>query len=263
MANREANFVNNWSTVLDADMAPTDLSAIVPDTSSGPPSPCYLDIDYTDDDKREYIYFDGEFTGTAFTTSTIANRYLAGSAAPSGITHTTGAVVRAITAAQVLEDIHDRITANAADIATLEGHTHEPDATGAPLATVVYRPVSTTSVVAGSTSYVTIDATNLRVTFAAPASGSVYVELSVRASASDPSYAWALYDAASGGSLMGEVDSLAHSTASPVSAVVGPVSGLTAEQSYTLYWRHKRGSGSAGLSFGGERGPALMRVWEL
>ena len=124
MADRQANFANNWSSVLDAEMGPTDLTATVASTTGAPSSPCYLLLDHDDDAKREYIYFDGTFTATDFVTLSTGNRYLAGSAAGSGITHASGATVRAITAAQALEDLHDRIDATATD---LDDHDHDDE----------------------------------------------------------------------------------------------------------------------------------------
>lgn len=111
MADRDSNLANAFATTLSAQMDPTDLTATVVTTSGGPVSPCYLVIDPDDAAKREYVYFDGTFTGTTFVTSSTGNRYLSGSAAGSGLTHLVGAVVRCVPAKQHFDDLHDRIDA--------------------------------------------------------------------------------------------------------------------------------------------------------
>jgi hypothetical protein len=90
-------------------MGATDLTAVVDTTSGGPVTPCYLVIDPGVAAKREYVYFDGVFTGTNLVTSDIANRFLAGSAAASGLTHAVGAKVRCATTSELITDIFDYI----------------------------------------------------------------------------------------------------------------------------------------------------------
>lgn len=111
MADRDSNLANAFETELTAELGPTGLSVAVPSTGNGPPSPCYLVIDPDNVAKREYVYFDGAFTGTSFVTTSLTNRYLAGSAAPSGITHSIGAKVRCVPTKQHFDDLHDRIDA--------------------------------------------------------------------------------------------------------------------------------------------------------
>lgn len=116
----ETNLQNAYESTLTVQMTASDLTAQV--VSLGSPSiasPCYLIIDPDDDEKREYILFDGTFTGTAFVTSNITNRYLSGSAYGSNITHEIGAVIRMVPMAQHFEDIHDRI--NSVDHGDLSG----------------------------------------------------------------------------------------------------------------------------------------------
>lgn len=108
MTARSSNFANAFETALSAEMGPLATTATVVTTVGGPESPCYLVIEGDDADQREYIFFNGIFTGTTFTTSTLDNRYLAGSGAASGITHPSGSAVRQVTAAQMFEDLHDR-----------------------------------------------------------------------------------------------------------------------------------------------------------
>lgn len=119
MADRTSNFANAFETTLTVAMGATDTTATVDTTTGGPVAPCYLVIDPDDDAKREYIWFDGVFTGTTFVTSAIANRYLAGSAAGSGIVHDPGAKVRSVATAQAFEDLHDRVDGKAG---TTHGH---------------------------------------------------------------------------------------------------------------------------------------------
>lgn len=110
MTARDSNLFNAFETTITSGMGASDLTATVASTT-GMTSPCYLVIDPDDPAKREYVYFDGSFTGTTFVSSNVANRYLAGSAAGSGITHSVGAVVRCAPTAQHFEDLHDRIDA--------------------------------------------------------------------------------------------------------------------------------------------------------
>lgn len=119
MTNRETNTANAAEATVDATYGSTDLTCTVDSTTTLPSSPCYLVIDPDDDAKREIIYFDGTFTGTTLVTSDLANRYLAGSAAGSGITHDIGAkVIHAAGLSQLWTDINDRVDNADADIAT-------------------------------------------------------------------------------------------------------------------------------------------------
>lgn len=108
MSNIETNLQNAFETTLTSEMGASDLSAAVASLGSLT-SPCYLVIDPDDDQKREYILFDGTFGALSFVTSNINKRYLAGSAYGSNITHSNGAVVRMAPIAQHFEDLNDRI----------------------------------------------------------------------------------------------------------------------------------------------------------
>lgn len=183
MADRQANFANNWSTVLDAEMGPTALTAVVASTTGAPSSPCYLLLDHDDNNNREYIYFDGTFTATDFVTLGLGNRYLAGSAAGSGITHAVGATVRAVTAAQALEDLHDRIDADRSDF---DGHDHDADYAAAAHshttgsgAVLQFDDHELTAATALSTTLAVVLDDQLECTFTAPSSGNVLVDVSV------------------------------------------------------------------------------------
>lgn len=113
MVARDSNMFNAFETTLTSLMGVTDLTATVASTT-GLTSPCYLVIDPDTPSLREYIYFDGTFTGTTFVTSSTANRYLSGSAAGSGLTHAVGAKVRCAPVSQHFEDLHDRIDGSVA-----------------------------------------------------------------------------------------------------------------------------------------------------
>ena len=179
MADREANFANNWSATLTAEMGPTDLVAVVADTSDAPASPCYLVLDPTDNAKREFVWFDGTFTGTNFVTTSASNRYLPGSAAGSGITHALGAEIWATTTAQALDDIHDRINADRSDfdahahagVYSPVAHTHAASA-GSVLAYAEYKLTANEEF---TTTLARVFVGNLSNAFTAPASGNVMV----------------------------------------------------------------------------------------
>src|SRR5690606_3022687 len=80
-------------------------------STGGLQSPAFLAIEPDDPNQREVILFDGAFTDTEFRTTSIANRYLEGSAQPGGLTHPAGSVVRSAPLAQHIEDLNDRIDA--------------------------------------------------------------------------------------------------------------------------------------------------------
>lgn len=119
MTAEETSLRNAFETTLTSAMAATDLSAVVT-SLGGLTSPCILVIEPDSDSRREFVRFDGTFTGSSFVTTTINNRYLSGSAAGSGITHPVGSVVASVATQQHIEDIHDRIDALAADYSTLD-----------------------------------------------------------------------------------------------------------------------------------------------
>jgi len=113
MANRKSNVLNFWETTLTAQMGDTDLTANVADLASIT-SPCYAIIEPDSASQREVIYFDGSFGASSLVTTNIANRYLQGSGAGSGLTHPNGSVVRIAPFSQIVDDLNDRIG----------GHTH-------------------------------------------------------------------------------------------------------------------------------------------
>ena len=110
MTDQETTLANAFVTQLTAEMGPTDLTALVGDIGTLT-TPCILVIDMESDSLREYIMFDGVFGASSFVTTntTPPQRYLAGSAATSNLTHPVGASVQSIAAQQHFEDLNDRI----------------------------------------------------------------------------------------------------------------------------------------------------------
>jgi hypothetical protein len=104
-----SNTANAFETVTTATVNSTDLTFPVQSTSGGPSSPAWLCIAPDDPTKREYVYFDGTFTGTSFVTTSLDNRYGDGSAASSGLSHDAGTVVRSVPASQHFNELHNRI----------------------------------------------------------------------------------------------------------------------------------------------------------
>jgi len=119
MADRKTHVANFFETELTTELGPTDLVAEVLSTG-GLQSPAFLVIEPDDPNQREVILFDGAFTDTQFRATSIANRYLGGSAQPGGLTHPAGSVVRSAPLAQHIQDLNDRIDADRLRIAPLE-----------------------------------------------------------------------------------------------------------------------------------------------
>lgn len=124
------NFANAFETTLRVDMGPSDLIAQVYTTEGAPASPCYLVIEPTDTNRREYIEFDGSFTADQFVTTTTENRYLTGSAQTSGVTHPAGSVVRFSPVAQHFTDLQGRIASTEAHSSATSPHLATSAATG-------------------------------------------------------------------------------------------------------------------------------------
>lgn len=103
------NAANRFETTLTDPMGETDLTASVLTTNGGPASPAYLVIEPDVVERAEVILFDGTFSGSAFATTSLGNRYLSGSAAGSGITHPAGSIVVSAPVSQMLADLHSRI----------------------------------------------------------------------------------------------------------------------------------------------------------
>lgn len=131
---------------------------------------------------------------------------------------------------------------------------------GAVLAATVYQPTTKQVKTTTSTSYVDVDATNLAVTFVAPASGAVFVTLEAESqNATGQNVYW---DLRSGSSDVAGTKCQIFSSANYGTATKTMyVSGLTPGQSYTYKWGWKVSSSTGSLVAGGtDDGPALMIV---
>lgn len=104
----ESTTANAFETTLSSQLGASDLTVNVASTT-GLASPCYIVIEPDSATQREYIFIDGTVASTSFTTSTVGNRYLSGSAAGSGLTHPSGSKVRVAPMKQHFEDIFDAL----------------------------------------------------------------------------------------------------------------------------------------------------------
>ena len=101
---------NAFETTLSAVFNSTDVQLTVNSTGDLAGSgPVYIVINPDDAAKREYIFIDGTITATTMTTSTVDNRFLAGSAADSGIDHSSGDRVRISPMSQHFDDVWNAI----------------------------------------------------------------------------------------------------------------------------------------------------------
>lgn len=102
--NTQSFNVNGFETVLTASAGPTATTFNLASTQ-GLVAPFYMVINPDRLTQREYIFVDGNVTGTAVTTTTLDNRYLNGSAETSDITHLSSSIVRIAPTAQHFEDL--------------------------------------------------------------------------------------------------------------------------------------------------------------
>jgi hypothetical protein len=132
------------------------------------------------------------------------------------------------------------------------------------LATKKYNPGSATSVGTTSTTFADVDATNLVVTFTAPASGSVIVVLTAAAHTNTTVLlGWGLRS--SGADVTDSKANVGYSSGDVQPRISSRVliTGLTVSTSYTYTWSHARtaGTGTCSTEYGGATGPAVMEVW--
>lgn len=101
---------NAFETTLTSVFNSTDVTLSVNSTGNLAGSgPVYIVLNPDDAAKREYIFIDGSITSTTMSTSTVDNRYLAGSAASSGIDHSSGDRVRISPMSQHFDDLWSAI----------------------------------------------------------------------------------------------------------------------------------------------------------
>ncbi|HVF75499.1 MAG TPA: tail fiber protein [Acidimicrobiales bacterium] len=106
----ETHLLAAFETTLTGNVGPNDIVFPVVTTGGGT-SPMYLVFEPTNDARREIVLCDGAFDAATFRSTSLAKRYLTGSAAGSGLTHASGTVVRCCPVPQHFEDIYDLITA--------------------------------------------------------------------------------------------------------------------------------------------------------
>lgn len=117
MTAQETKLLNAFETTISGAMSSTALTITVNAVSNAAgdtlTAPCYLVIEPDSATQREYFLVSSIDTGTkTLTISAIGNRYLAGSAATSGLTHAAGSTLRMSAMAQHFEDLNDRVDAN-------------------------------------------------------------------------------------------------------------------------------------------------------
>lgn len=132
-----------------------------------------------------------------------------------------------------------------------------------PLAVKQHNPGTQATYSTASTTLVDMDATNLAVTFTAPASGNVIVALNGFAGADTAAKytAWGLRSA--GATVANSEANIIGGTANTYArgAHRAYVTGLTPGNSYTYTWAFKVTGGTGYTFAGGAQGPALMEVW--
>jgi hypothetical protein len=161
-----------------------------------------------------------------------------------------------VTRAEAAEDALDtRVT-------TLEGAGGGGGSGSGALATMIHYPVIQSVNASGSSA--DVDSTHLKITFDAPATGNVIIQLQAVASvATGDAFAWGVSDH---GSFSDECQ-IAYVTGDGIQAAYTRpcyISGLTPGNTYTFFWRHRHtfGPGTDVTVWGGETGPAIMQVYE-
>jgi len=99
---------NGFETRLTTEASAIDTVFYL-QTTQGLTSPFYMVIDPEDIGQREYVFIDGNVTSTSveIADANQDNRYLEGSGASSGLTHTAGTTVRLAPTLQHFEDLWD------------------------------------------------------------------------------------------------------------------------------------------------------------
>ena len=122
MTAQETNLFNAFETTLTATMGSSDTTFSVNAVSDSYPTtlsaPFYIVINPDSATNREVILVTAVDTGTKQLTTSVPNRYLPGSAASSGLSHSSGQTVRMAPLQQHIEDINDRVDVNFNEAAT-------------------------------------------------------------------------------------------------------------------------------------------------
>jgi len=116
MTAQETKLFNAFETTLTATMGSSDttftVNAVVDSYPTTLAAPFYIVINPDSATNREVVLVTAVNTGTKQLTTSVPNRYLPGSAASSGLSHSSGTVVRMAPLQQHIEDINDRVDAN-------------------------------------------------------------------------------------------------------------------------------------------------------
>ena len=116
MTAQETKLFNAFETTLTATMGSSDTTFTVNAVTDSYPTtlaaPFYIVINPDSATNREVVLVTAVNTGTKQLTTSVPNRYLPGSAASSGLSHSSGTVVRMAPLQQHIEDINDRVDAN-------------------------------------------------------------------------------------------------------------------------------------------------------
>jgi hypothetical protein len=113
MTAQETNLFNAFETTLATTMGSSDTTLTVASVTDSYPTtlsaPFYIVINPDSATNREVILVTAVNTGTKELTTSVPNRYLQGSAASSGLSHSSGQVVRMAPLQQHIEDLNDRV----------------------------------------------------------------------------------------------------------------------------------------------------------
>src|SRR5210317_1867533 len=113
MTAQETNLFNAFETTLATTMGSSDTTLTVASVTDSYPTtlsaPFYIVINPDSATNREVILVTAVNSGTKELTTSVPNRYLQGSAASSGLSHSSGQVVRMAPLQQHIEDINDRV----------------------------------------------------------------------------------------------------------------------------------------------------------
>lgn len=116
MTAQETKLFNAFETTLTSTMGSSDTTFSVNAVTDSYPTtlsaPFYIVINPDSATNREVVLVTAVNTGTKQLTTSVPNRYLKGSAASSGLSHSSGTVVRMAPLQQHIEDINDRVDAN-------------------------------------------------------------------------------------------------------------------------------------------------------
>ena len=116
MTAQETKLFNAFETTLTSTMGSSDTTFNVNAVTDSYPTtldaPFYIVINPDSATNREVVLVTAVNTGTKQLTTSVPNRYLKGSAASSGLSHSSGTVVRMAPLQQHIEDLNDRVDAN-------------------------------------------------------------------------------------------------------------------------------------------------------